>query len=63
VSAFSQSARWESLDLDAAAGCIRDTAHACSPDGGPAMLWGNLAPDGTVVKSADTGAVRALPAD
>ncbi|MER7370652.1 dihydroxy-acid dehydratase [Nonomuraea wenchangensis] len=52
ASAFSQSARWESLDLDAAAGCIRDIAHAYSADGGLAVLRGNLAPDGAVVKSA-----------
>ncbi|MEV4244520.1 dihydroxy-acid dehydratase [Streptosporangium canum] len=50
--AFSQSARWESLDLDAAAGCIRDAAHAYSPDAGLAVLRGNLAPDGAVVKPA-----------
>ncbi|MFB4263062.1 dihydroxy-acid dehydratase [Nonomuraea sp. GTA35] len=50
--AFSQSARWESLDLDAATGCIRDTAHAYSPDAGLAVLRGDLAPDGAVVKSA-----------
>jgi dihydroxy-acid dehydratase len=50
--AFSQSARWDSLDLDAATGCIRDTAHAYSPDAGLAVLRGDLAPDGAVVKSA-----------
>ncbi|QKG21572.1 dihydroxy-acid dehydratase [Actinomadura verrucosospora] len=50
--AFSQSARWESLDLDAAGGCIRDAAHAYSPDAGLAVLRGALAPDGAVVKSA-----------
>jgi dihydroxy-acid dehydratase len=50
--AFSQSARWDSLDLDAATGCIRDTAHAYSPDAGLAVLRGGLAPDGAVVKSA-----------
>ncbi len=50
--AFSQSARWESLDRDAAAGCIRDIVHAHSPDAGLAVLRGNLAPDGAVVKSA-----------
>ncbi|NJP93011.1 dihydroxy-acid dehydratase [Nonomuraea sp. FMUSA5-5] len=50
--AFSQSARWQSLDLDAAAGCVRDAAHAYSPDAGLAVLRGNLAPDGAVVKSA-----------
>ncbi|WP_067181411.1 dihydroxy-acid dehydratase [Microtetraspora niveoalba] len=50
--AFSQSARWESLDRDAAAGCIRDAVHAYSRDAGLAVLRGNLAPDGAVVKSA-----------
>ncbi len=50
--AFSQSARWESLDLDAVHGCIRDVAHAYSTDAGLAVLRGNLAPDGAVVKSA-----------
>ncbi|MGW3349760.1 dihydroxy-acid dehydratase [Nonomuraea rubra] len=50
--AFSQSARWESLDLDAANGCVRDVAHAYSADAGLAVLRGNLAPDGAVVKSA-----------
>ncbi|MFC4122471.1 dihydroxy-acid dehydratase [Nonomuraea zeae] len=50
--AFSQSKRWPHLDLDAAAGCIRDVAHAHSSDGGLAVLRGNLAADGGVVKSA-----------
>ncbi|WP_344476435.1 dihydroxy-acid dehydratase [Nonomuraea monospora] len=50
--AFSQSARWESLDLDAEAGCVRATGHAYSPDAGLAVLRGNLAPGGAVVKSA-----------
>ncbi|GHF29791.1 dihydroxy-acid dehydratase [Streptomyces morookaense] len=50
--AFSQSERWQSLDLDAAGGCIRDTAHAYSADGGLAVLYGNLAADGCVVKTA-----------
>ncbi len=50
--AFSQSERWESLDLDAAEGCIRDVAHAHSADGGLAILYGNLAPRGCVVKTA-----------
>ncbi|MFI1869857.1 dihydroxy-acid dehydratase [Streptomyces jumonjinensis] len=50
--AFSQSERWESLDTDAAAGCIRDAAHAYSEDGGLAVLKGNLAVDGCVVKTA-----------
>ena len=51
-SAFSQSERWHSLDDDAAAGCIRDVAHAYSADGGLAVLSGNLAVDGCVVKTA-----------
>jgi dihydroxy-acid dehydratase len=50
--AFSQSERWESLDTDAAGGCIRDVDHAYSRDGGLAVLRGNLAPDGCVVKTA-----------
>jgi dihydroxy-acid dehydratase len=52
VKAYSQSARWDSLDLDAASGCIRDLAHAYSADGGLAVLSGNLAPEGAVVKTA-----------
>jgi dihydroxy-acid dehydratase len=52
ASAFSQSERWDSLDTDAAGGCIRDVAHAYSADGGLAVLRGNLAPDGCVVKTA-----------
>ncbi|WP_282696646.1 dihydroxy-acid dehydratase [Streptomyces sp. CC208A] len=52
ASAFSQSERWESLDLDAAGGCIRDAAHAYSKDGGLAVLRGNIAADGCVVKTA-----------
>jgi dihydroxy-acid dehydratase len=50
--AFSQSERWDSLDLDVAAGCIRDVAHRYSADGGLAILRGNLAEDGGVVKTA-----------
>jgi len=49
---FSTENRWSSLDLDAAEGCIRDVAHAYSADGGLAVLFGNLAPDGCVVKTA-----------
>jgi dihydroxy-acid dehydratase len=49
---YSQSARWESLDLDAAGGCIRDIAHAYTADGGLCMLYGNLATGGAVVKTA-----------
>jgi dihydroxy-acid dehydratase len=50
--AFSQSERWETLDLDAAEGCIRDVEHAYTKDGGLAILYGNLAVDGCVVKTA-----------
>ena len=49
---YSQSARWESLDDDVAAGCVRDAAHAYSADGGLAVLYGNLAPHGAIVKTA-----------
>ncbi|MFC7547545.1 dihydroxy-acid dehydratase [Plantactinospora sp. GCM10030261] len=49
---FSTANRWSSLDTDAAGGCIRDRAHAYSADGGLAILRGNLAPDGCVVKTA-----------
>lgn len=44
--------RWSSLDTDRAAGCIRDLAHAYSKDGGLAVLYGNIAQDGCVVKTA-----------
>jgi dihydroxy-acid dehydratase len=50
--AFSQSTRWPSLDLDVADGCVRSVEHAYSADGGLAVLFGNLAPDGCVVKTA-----------
>ncbi|PJE96275.1 dihydroxy-acid dehydratase [Streptomyces carminius] len=56
ASAFSQSERWESLDTDAAGGCIRDVAHAYSKDGGLAVLHGNVAVDGCVVKTAGVDA-------
>ena len=49
---FSTANRWSTLDTDAADGCIRDLAHAYSADGGLAILHGNLAPDGCVVKTA-----------
>jgi len=52
ATAFSQSERWASLDVDAAGGCIRDMAHAYSVDGGLAVLKGNIAEDGCVVKTA-----------
>ncbi len=50
--AFSQSRRWPSLDLDRAAGCIRSYEHAFSKEGGLAVLTGNIAMDGCVVKTA-----------
>ncbi len=48
----SQMAYYSELDTDRADGCIRDTAHAYSADGGLAVLRGNIAPDGCVVKTA-----------
>ncbi|GAA4086072.1 MULTISPECIES: dihydroxy-acid dehydratase [Actinomadura] len=50
--ASGQSARWESLDLDRAEGCIRDAEHPYTTDGGLAVLYGNIAPDGAIVKTA-----------
>ncbi|MGJ5723369.1 dihydroxy-acid dehydratase [Brevibacterium sp. H602] len=50
--AFSQSARWNSLDLDAVSGCIHDIDHPYSADGGLGVLRGNIAVDGAVVKTA-----------
>lgn len=50
--AFSQSTRWPSLDLDRAKGCIRSYEHAFSKEGGLAVLTGNIALDGCVVKTA-----------
>jgi len=50
--AFSQNRRWESLDLDREAGVVREAAHAFSADGGLAVLKGNLALDGCIVKTA-----------
>ncbi len=50
--AFSQSSTWSTLDTDAAEGCIRSREHAYSQDGGLAILFGNLAPEGCVVKTA-----------
>ena len=50
--AFSQDARWPSLDLDRAGGCIRSCDHAFSQEGGLAVLRGNIALDGCVVKTA-----------
>jgi dihydroxy-acid dehydratase len=50
--AFSQATRWPSLDLDRAEGCIRSGTHAYSQEGGLAVLRGNIAVDGCVVKTA-----------
>ena len=50
--AFSQAKRWPTLDVDRANGCIRDMAHAFSTEGGLAVLFGNIAEDGCVVKTA-----------
>ena len=50
--AFSTENRWSSLDTDAAGGCIRDAEHAYTKDGGLAVLRGNIAPDGAVIKTA-----------
>ena len=50
--AFSQSMRYPALDNDRAQGCIRDKAHAYSQDGGLAVLHGNIALDGCIVKTA-----------
>lgn len=48
----SQDAQWDTLDTDRATGCIRDLEHAYSRDGGLAVLFGNIAKDGCVVKTA-----------
>ncbi|MFW9620728.1 MAG: dihydroxy-acid dehydratase [Macromonas sp.] len=50
--AFSQNSRWPSLDTDRAEGCIRSLDHAFSKEGGLAVLHGNIALDGCVVKTA-----------
>lgn len=50
--AFSQATRWETLDDDRAEGCVRSLDHAFSLEGGLAVLKGNIAEDGCVVKSA-----------
>jgi dihydroxy-acid dehydratase len=54
--AFSQDRRFEELDTDRKAGCIRDVEHAFSADGGLAVLFGNLAADGCIVKTAGVDA-------
>ena len=50
--AFSQSARWDALDADRRGGVIRSTEHPFSREGGLAVLFGNLAPEGCIVKTA-----------
>ncbi|QDY06928.1 dihydroxy-acid dehydratase [Micromonospora sp. HM134] len=52
VEPFSTTNRWSTLDTDAAEGCVRDREHAYTADGGLAILHGNLAPEGCVVKTA-----------
>ena len=54
--AFSQEQRWKELDLDREKGVIRDAAHAFSKDGGLAVLYGNLAEEGSIVKTAGVDA-------
>jgi dihydroxy-acid dehydratase len=54
--AFSQDRRFDALDLDRAGGAIRDVEHAFSKDGGLAVLYGNLAQDGCIVKAAGVDA-------
>jgi dihydroxy-acid dehydratase len=50
--AFSQSTRWDTLDTDREKGCIRDVGFAYSKEGGLAVLYGNIAEDGCIVKTA-----------
>jgi dihydroxy-acid dehydratase len=52
VEPFSTDRQWDSLDTDRAKGCIRSGEHAYSRDGGLAVLYGNIAPDGCIVKTA-----------
>ncbi len=54
--AFSQASRWDTLDTDRENGVIRDLAHAYSKDGGLAVLFGNIALDGCIVKTAGVDA-------
>jgi dihydroxy-acid dehydratase len=56
VEPFSQSNRYDSLDADRAGGCLRDKAHAYSLDGGLAVLYGNIAEKGCIVKTAGVDA-------
>ena len=50
--AFSQNKRWDTLDLDKVNGCVHDIENAYSKDGGLAVLYGNIAKDGCIVKTA-----------
>jgi dihydroxy-acid dehydratase len=52
VEPFSTANRWATLDTDQESGCVRDIAHAYTRDGGLAVLWGNMAADGAIVKTA-----------
>ncbi|WP_353650672.1 dihydroxy-acid dehydratase [Nakamurella sp. A5-74] len=52
IKAFSTDNRWDTLDLDQAEGCIRDIEHAYTVDGGLAVLYGNIAEEGAVIKTA-----------
>ena len=54
--AFSQNRQWPSLDTDRQQGCIRDIAHAYSQEGGLAVLYGNIAEQGCIVKTAGVDA-------
>jgi len=56
IEAFSQASRWKALDVDRSGGTIRDAAHPFSQDGGLAVLYGNLAEDGCIVKTAGVDA-------
>jgi dihydroxy-acid dehydratase len=56
--AFSQEKRYATPDLDREKGCIRDAAHAYSKDGGLAVLYGNIAEEGSIVKTAGVDAAN-----
>ena len=56
TTAFSQSNRYDDLDLDRRTGCIRDAKHPYSADGGLAVLYGNIAENGAIVKTAGVDA-------
>ncbi|ACZ90019.1 dihydroxy-acid dehydratase [Streptosporangium roseum] len=52
IKPYSQEARWDALDLDRSEGCVRDSEHAYTRDGGLAVLYGNIATEGCIVKTA-----------